>query len=118
MLTLVGENFCAETANVWQLIGLVIFWLKIAIPIIIILLAILDLGKAVMAGDDKDIKAAEKMLFKRIIFGVAIFFVATLIMFVFGLVGQSYGEGDKAICWTCATKPNNSTCTNHVQELQ
>ena len=73
-----AATFCEDTVAIWKLIGLVINILKIAIPIIIVLMAMIDLGKAVMAGEDKEIKAAQKMLIKRLIYGVVIFFVVTL----------------------------------------
>lgn len=102
-----AAQFCSDTANIWRLIGIVINIFKIVIPIIIVLLAILDLGKAVMAGDDKEIKEAQKMLIKRIIYGVVIFFVVTVVQAVFNLVGGNESN-DSSICWTCATKPE--TC--------
>lgn len=99
-----AAQFCSETSNIWRLIGIIINISKIVIPIIIIILATLDLGKAVMAGDDKEIKEAQKMLIKRIIYGVVIFFVTTLVQAVFNLVGGNESN-DSSICWTCATKP-------------
>ena len=102
-----AAQFCSETSNIWRLIGIIINISKIVIPIIIIILATLDLGKAVMAGDDKEIKEAQKMLIKRIIYGVVIFFVTTLVQAVFNLVGGNENN-DSSICWTCATKPE--TC--------
>lgn len=54
MFTLVGEasQFCAQSASIWKLVGNVINIIKIVIPIIIVILAMLDLGKAVMAGEE------------------------------------------------------------------
>ena len=101
-------EFCADSANIWQLLGKVINIFKIVIPIIIVLLAMVDLGKAVMAGEEKEIKTAQKMLIKRLIYGVVIFFVVTLVQTVFGLVGSNLTNG---VCWTCATKPNDAACT-------
>ena len=57
-----------------------------------------------MAGDDKEIKEAQKMLVKRIIYGVVIFFVVTVVQAVFNLVGGNENN-NSSICWTCATKP-------------
>ena len=42
-------NFCAQTAGVWKLIGEVIYIIRIGIPILVVLLGTLDLGKAVIA---------------------------------------------------------------------
>ena len=41
-----------------------IIW--IGIPIVLILMGTIDLGKAVLASDDKEIKAAQGRLFKRV----------------------------------------------------
>ncbi len=109
-----SSHFCSDTSSLWRLIGVVINIVKIVIPIIIIILGMLDLGKAVMAGEEKEISAAQKMLIKRLIYGVVIFFVVTIVQTVFNLIGNSY-EGDAAICWNCVTRPNGSDCTNVVR---
>lgn len=106
MFLLDVANFCKETQKIWILIGDVINIFKIVIPIIIVLLAILDLGKAVMAGEEKEIKEAQKMLIKRIIYGVVIFFVVTLVQGVFSLVADSSDSMDSQ-CWVCATDPGS-----------
>ena len=49
--------------------------IQLGIPIILILLGMLDLGKAVMASKEDEIKNAQKMLIKRIIYGVVILIV-------------------------------------------
>ena len=54
------NTFCADTANMWKFVGDIIYVVRIVIPVIIILLGTLDLGKAVMAGEDKKIKEAQK----------------------------------------------------------
>ena len=46
-------SFCESSAEIWQLVGKIINIIKIVIPIIIVILAMLDLGKAVMAGEEK-----------------------------------------------------------------
>lgn len=104
------SQFCAQSAQIWKLVGTVINIIKIVIPIIIVLLAILDLGKAVMAGEEKEIKEAQKMLLKRVIYGVVIFFVVTIVQVVFNLVGQNLNDADSKICWVCATNPGSKDC--------
>ena len=46
--------------------------IQIGIPIILILLGMLDLGKAVVASKEEEIKAAQKLLVKRAIYALAI----------------------------------------------
>lgn len=77
---------------------------QIGIPIVLIVLGTIDLGKAVVAGKDEDIKKNQNMLVKRAISAVAIFFVVTLVSFVFGMFGSSGSEaegtsGDFMQCW-------------------
>lgn len=112
------DTFCADTASVWQLVGNVIYIIRIVIPVIIILLGTLDLGKAVIAGEDKKIKEAQKSFIKRLIYGVAIFFMFTVVEVIFGLLGVETDKGDSKICWDCATKPHNKSCLKYVEEAE
>ena len=66
----------------------------------------LDLGKAVMASKEDEIKNAQKMLIKRAIYAVAIFFVVLIVNAVFNLVGGNTGDQEIAnetaswkTCW-------------------
>ena len=102
-------DFCAETKNIWILIGKIVRIVLIVIPIIIVLLGTFDLGKAVMAGEDKEIKEAQKMFIKRLVYGVIIFFMPYLVAGVYSLFdGMSTEGGDTNegtnLCWKCAIK--------------
>ena len=57
---------------------------KIVIPVILIILGMLDLGKAVTSNDEKQMKEAQKTLIKRTIYAALIFFITSLVQFVFG----------------------------------
>ena len=71
--------------------------IQIGIPIILIVLGMLDLGKAVVASKEDEIKSAQKMLIKRCIYAVAIFFVVVIVQLVFGLLSST---GDSEISST------------------
>lgn len=75
--------------------------IQIGIPIILILLGMFDLGKAVMASKEDEIKLAQKLLIKRCIYAVAIFFVVFIVQLVFGLIDNSgdYGQENWITCW-------------------
>ena len=94
-----------DCGTLWPIISLVkngiIPLIQIGIPIILIILGILDLGKAVVASKEDEIKSAQKMLIKRCIYAVAIFFVVLIVTVVFGLVADnSAGAADEATSWT------------------
>src|SRR5574344_2146734 len=93
-------GFCEDSRIIWKFIGSILNIIQIAIPVIIILLGTLDLGKAVMAGEDKKIKEAQKMLIMRIIYGVAIFFVVTIVQIIFNFVGDAQDK-TTGTCWKC-----------------
>ena len=113
-----ADTFCTETIAIWRFIGNIVRILQIAIPVIIILLGTLDLGKAVMAGEDKKIKEAQKTFIRRLIYGVAIFFIFTIVKVIFGLLGVETEKGDSKICWDCATKPHNKSCLKYIEEKE
>ncbi len=75
--------------------------IQIGIPIILIILGMFDLGKAVIASKEDEIKSAQKLLIKRAIYAVAIFFVVLIITAVFNLVGSTSGENTATwvTCW-------------------
>ncbi len=77
--------------------------IQIGIPIILIVLGMFDLGKAVVASKEDEIKAAQKLLIKRVIYAVLIFFVVFLVQAIFNVVVSSKtgveGTGNWVDCW-------------------
>ena len=112
------DTFCANTATIWRFVGEIIYIIRIVIPVIIILLGTLDLGKAVMSGEEKTVKEAQKNFIKRLIYGVAIFFIFVIVQVIFGLLGVETDKGDTKVCWDCATKPHNKSCIQYVKEQE
>ena len=71
---------------------IIVIIIKIAVPIILVVLAMIDLFKAVIASDDKEKKKAVKLLIKRVIYSLLIFFVPTIVntlMITIGNMGES-----------------------------
>lgn len=74
--------------------------IQLGVPIVIIVLGSIDLFKAVIASKEDEIKAAQKMLIKRIIYGVIIFFLVTIVTLVFNtLAGNSGNDAAGANNW-------------------
>lgn len=71
------------------LINEILIYPKIIVPIIVIGLGILDLAKAVIASKEDEMKKAQKTFITRIMIGITIFFVPTImniIMYLADLV--------------------------------
>lgn len=101
-----SDGFCAQTAEIFQFVGWVVFILKILIPVAMIVLGIIGLGKAVIADDDKEIKTQVNRLITRFIAAVFIFFLPSLIGALFGLVnGFKEVQPDYQVCVDCVTSP-------------
>ena len=78
--------------------------IQIGIPILLIVMGSIDLGKAVMSSDDKEIKGATGKLIKRAIAAVAVFFVTTIVSLLMGMFAKvdSDDTGDTVSwgnCW-------------------
>ena len=66
--------------------------LQIVIIVALIILLILDFGKAVMAGKEDEIKSAQKLAIKRVIYAVIVFLVPWLVNVAFGLLDNGTGS--------------------------
>ena len=78
----------AEMAMIPNITALVVTLIKVAIPIILIIMGMLDLSKAVMSNDEKEMKGAQTKLIKRVIYAVLVFLVVSIVQLVFGALGD------------------------------
>lgn len=79
---------------------------QIGIPILLIIYGTIDLGKAVIASDEKEIKAAQGRLIKRFIYAAAVFFVVLLVSLLMNVITTGGAEDANTTswrdCWTNA----------------
>ena len=109
----IAESDCGGLLPIVRLIRKGLFPLvQIVIPIILIVFAVIDLGKAVIASDEKEIKAAQSRLIKRCIYAAAIFFVVTIVTVIINIVAvgleaekdSEFRSTDWSECWKVAGK--------------
>lgn len=72
-------------------------YVRIIVPILIILLGTIDFAKAVLAGKEDEMRKSQSDFAKRIIIGVAIFFVPLLINIVLNIADTVW----QSTSWTC-----------------
>ncbi len=107
-------GFCADTYEVWEFVGQIMTVFKIVIPVIIIIMGAVDLGKAVVSSDEKEIKNATSSLLRRFIAGVVIFFIPTIVNVAFGILsGFDENENDYQVCSSCVANPGNCVETRN-----
>lgn len=72
--------------------------LKIGVPVVLIIIGMIDLLKAVAGQKEEDIKKGWNMFAKRVIYGIAVFFVFFLVQFVVSLLPGKSGKADILSC--------------------
>ena len=78
---------------------------QVVIPIILIVLCTFDLGRAVIGSDDKENKKILKIIVRRLVFAILIFFIVTVINLIFTMVGN-ITENEALIRWSqCLNNP-------------
>lgn len=70
---------------------------QLGIPILLILFGTIDLGKAVISSDEKEVKGAQSRLIKRFIYAALVFFVTTLVSVLMNIVAT--GATDDTTSW-------------------
>lgn len=113
------NDFCLRTSGIWQFAGYALFAIKILIPIVIIIFGMLDFFKAIMSSDDNAIKKASASLIKRLIAGVVIFFIPTVVTVILGFI-EDTSESLEAMkeCETCLLDPTSDECDRYTDAAQ
>ncbi len=97
------SSLCANEGikNAAEIVGYVVLLIKWLVPIILIVFGMIDFGKAVISSDEKALSKATSSLIKRIIAGVVVFFVPTLVMAIVNFIGFTKGIEDSSDFATC-----------------
>ena len=77
--------------------------IQIGIPIILIVLGMFDLGKAVVASKEDEIKSAQKLAIKRVIYFVIVWLVPWLVNVAIGLLdsASTSSASEAQSAWSC-----------------
>jgi len=92
----------------------VIVVIKIAVPIVLVLLGMLDLGKGVIANKEDEIKKGQHTFLKRLLAGVIVFFMITIVQLVISVIDKD-SNGD---FWSCANAIMNGKTSNWNPETE
>lgn len=110
------NGFCASTITIWQGLGYVLLIFKIVLPIALIVLGIITLGKAVISDDDKEVKKGIRGLITKFIIAVVIFFLPSIMNGIYPLItGFDMVEKDYDVCMECFTHPKGYYCLKKVE---
>ena len=102
-----GE-ICDGLGPVLRIVGIVVWGIKVVVPIVLIVVGMLDLAKAVGEKSEDKIKEAQQKLIKRAIAAVLVFLVVSLVTVVMTVVGNK----DYEACMNCIDSPWSCSTTN------
>lgn len=102
-----AQSICEmESLNpVWNLVGFIVKTIWIGVPILLIVFGMIDLGKAVIASKEDEVKKATKAFGKRFLYAVAVFLVVWIVQLVLSTaasIGEGavdYNEASWKACW-------------------
>lgn len=100
-------NFCnQETVKAFIFIGNIIQIAKILVPLIIIVMGMVDFGRAVFSDDERAISKCVVSLLKRIVAGIVIFFIPTIVYAIIDVLEPSEmnNYNNKFTCSKCVLK--------------
>lgn len=87
---------------------LIVTLIKIAAPLVLIIVGMLDILKAVMASDEKKLKESQTKFVKRLIPAALIFLVVTIVQLLIGLFADSTSEANSlSRCIDCMISDEN-----------
>lgn len=99
---------------IWNVVGFIVKSIWIGVPILLIVFGMIDLGKAVIASKEDEVKKATKAFGKRFLYAVGVFLVVWLVGFVLDTAAKIAGtdENGKPVleteswsaCWEMAMK--------------
>ena len=96
--------------SIINIISTIVNLIKIAVPIILIILGMLDMGKAVASQKEDEIKKGQKTLMSRCIAAGIVFFVVAIVQLLFGIIGA---DDDNKTMWNCIDKFVNGVQSNN-----
>lgn len=92
----------------------IIDFIKVGVPIILILIGTIDFAKAVM-GDDKELGRASKKFTSRCIFAVSVFFIVFVVQLLLKMLGLN--SSGMMECFTCFTSDGSYCATYEVAKV-
>ena len=81
-----------------NIVASVVKLIKIGVPIILIVLGMIDMGKAVATQKEEEIKKGQKTLMSRCIAAGIVFFVVAIVQLLFNIITNGT---DSDNIWTC-----------------
>lgn len=99
------------------LVSLVVLLIKIIVPVLLVIFGMLDLGKAVVASKEDEIKKGQQTLIKRFIAAAIVFFIVQIAQIIVRFAAGDDSENVMG-CFNCFIngKAEDGSCQLYVSE--
>ena len=92
----------------FMILGIIINIVKIVVPLIIIISGMVAFAKPILSGKTEDLTGTGMILAKKIIAGIVIFYIPTILNFAFEL-NPDYDKTSYYQCTECMNNPDGCT---------
>lgn len=101
----------------FNVVALIVKCIKIAVPILLVILGMLDFTKSIVAKKEEDIKKYQKAFVSRLISALVVFLIVFIVQFAINLVSgveDKSNEDGQTISdvWSCSRKFINGVDTS------
>lgn len=105
----VAQDPCNEVdiKRVLKIFGIILMIAKLVVPLLIIGFGTIDLYKSAIDKDEKSLIKQGKILTIRILTGIFIFFIPTLVNVIFKMITDITENDQYKICVSCVLDPTN-----------
>lgn len=93
-----GGTDITQIASITRLVVTII---KIFVPVALVIVGMIDLGKAVVAGKEDEIKKGQQTLIKRCITAAIVFFIISVVQILIGVLAPSDEKSNITTCFNC-----------------
>ena len=101
----VAQNFCSNIIKTLRLVSISVMIVRICVPIFIIVMGTMDIYNTVSSGKNDDLKKNLTTLGKRMIIGLIVFFIPTIVRLVVNGLGGN--DSNYQVCVNCIDNPKN-----------
>lgn len=107
-------NICQNSVNAWQIVGIAMLVIRILVPLLIIITAIVPIFNSLIKGTKDETYKSWQLIAKKVAAGIIIFFVPTFFAASINLLTGSSNGDDIFICTSCFNEPNGEACLYHI----
>ena len=101
----VAQNFCSDIIKTLRLVSISVMIVRICVPIFIIVMGTMDIYNTISSGKTDDLKKNLTTLGKRMIIGLIVFFIPTIVRLVVNGLGGN--DSNYQVCVNCIDNPKN-----------